>query len=62
MRLSDLVPIRAIFGKMTKLLAFELLELSKVPRLPLGIVGVHFAAGRTIVVIMGKDDVAGGCA
>ena len=46
---------------MAKLLAFEALDISKVPRLPLPIIGVSFAAVRVVVIILHEDDVARGC-
>ena len=60
MRLANLGPVRALVGKVTKLLEFEALDLSKVHRLPLAIIGVHFAAGWTVVIILSEDDGTGG--
>ena len=62
MRLADLGPVRSFVDKVTTLLAFEALDLAKVHRLPLAIVGVRFATDRDIVVILSKDNSAGGCA
>ena len=61
MRLADLGLVRALVGKMTKLLTFEALDLAKVPRLPLAVVGVHFATVQTVSIVLSKDDSAGGC-
>ena len=46
---------------MTKLLEFEGIDLAKVPRLPLAIVGMNFAAGQALVIILSKDDGTRGC-
>ena len=48
-------------GNLLALLALEALELTKVPRIPLDIVDVHFAAGWAVVIILSKEDGAGGC-
>ena len=47
---------------MTKLLEFDALDLAKVSRLPLATVGIYFAAGRTVIIILSKDDSARVCA
>ena len=62
MHLADIVPIRVLVGIMTKLLEFEALDLAKVPWIPLAIIGMHFAAGRTAVNILNEDHSSGGCA
>ena len=62
MRLTGLGPIRALVGEVAELVAFEALELAKVPRLHLDIFGINFAAGRIVVIIVREDDGAGGCA
>ena len=61
MRLANLGPVRALFGAVAELLVFEALELAKVPRLPLNIIGVCFAVVRVIIIILHEDDVARGC-
>ena len=61
MRLIDIGPLRALVGEITKLLAFESLGLAKVPRLPLVIVGIRFAAAWVLVIILSKDDGSGEC-
>ena len=43
--LANLGPIRALVGKVAKLLAPKALELVELLRLPLAIIGVHFAIG-----------------
>ena len=61
MHIADLVPVRALVGKVTKLLELEALELAKVSKFSLAIVGMRFAAGSTIVIILRKDDGTRGC-
>ena len=61
MCLADRGPVRTLVGKVTEILAFESLDLAKVPRLPLAIVGMYFAAGWTIVIILSKDNGTGEC-
>ena len=41
---------------MTELLAFEALDLDKIPRPPLAIVGVHLATSKTVAIILSKED------
>ena len=62
MRLSDIGTVRALVGKVTKHLAFESLDLYKVPMIPLAISGVHFSSGWTVIIILIEDDDSGGCA
>ena len=54
MRLADIYPVRGLVGKMTEIFSFESLDLDKVPRLPLAIVGMHFSTGQTVVIILRK--------
>ena len=60
--LPILVPLGHLLKKMTKLLAFGALDLTKVPRPPLAIVGMNFDAGRTVIIILIEDNGNGGCA
>ena len=45
MCIADLGPVRALVGKVAKLLAPKALELAEVLSLSLAIIGVHFAIG-----------------
>ena len=60
MCLSDHDPVRALVGEVAKLLAPKALDLDEVPRLPLDIIGVHFAIGRVAVVILLENNGNGG--
>ena len=60
MRIANFGPIKELVGKMTELLAFEALDLVKILRIPLAIVGMHFTAGRIVVIILSEDDGSGG--
>ena len=54
--LADIGTVRELIGKVTKLLAFESLDLAKVPRLLLSIVGVCFATGWSVVIFLCNMD------
>ena len=50
MRLADLGSVMALVGKLSKVLSFEAIDIAKVPRIPLAIFGVRFAAGWDVVI------------
>ena len=52
MCIAGLGPIRALVGKVAKLMAPESLDLAEFPRLPISIIGVRLAVGQVVVNIL----------
>ena len=62
MHLADLGSVRSLVGKVTKLLGFKSLELTKIPGHPMAIVRVNVFAGLAISINLSKYNRAGVCA